>query len=185
MLQPALFVSTPVIDARTVRLFAASGYALSVVTTLAEAKKMMLATQPALLLINAPLADGTGQELALAAAERGIAVVLIVPADHAPNPEGGLAGRGIVVLTKPLSQTTLLNHVRTLGVLHRKIDSLHLENLRLRRQLEEIKLIERAKFRLMSVKGVDEAEAHRMIEKEAMNQRCSRREIAEKILYRD
>ena len=35
MLQPALFVSTPVIDARTVRLFAASGYALSVVTTLA------------------------------------------------------------------------------------------------------------------------------------------------------
>ncbi|MBQ6206986.1 MAG: ANTAR domain-containing protein, partial [Oscillospiraceae bacterium] len=49
-------------------------------------------------------------------------------------------------------------------------------------KIEEIRLVNRAKWRLIERLGMNEADAHRYIEKQAMNQRVSRRKVAESIL---
>jgi two-component system, response regulator PdtaR len=56
------------------------------------------------------------------------------------------------------------------------------ENIELRQKIEDIRIIDRAKFVLISRLNLSEEEAHRAIEKQAMNMRTSRRIIAEDIL---
>ena len=48
--------------------------------------------------------------------------------------------------------------------------------------IEELKLINRAKWLLITCLNMTEEEAHRYIGKRAMQQMCSRREIAESII---
>ena len=61
------------------------------------------------------------------------------------------------------------------------------ENARLNRALGELKLIDRAKCALVRHCGMSEGEAHRYLEKTAMDSRLPRRAVAESILekYRD
>ena len=49
-------------------------------------------------------------------------------------------------------------------------------------KMEEIKLINRAKWALINSLGMTEADAHRYIEKQAMDRCVARREIAENII---
>jgi len=57
------------------------------------------------------------------------------------------------------------------------------ENDRLRQKLEDISLVSRAKCMLIYHKSIDEYEAHRYIEKRAMDERRSKREIAFDVLH--
>lgn len=56
------------------------------------------------------------------------------------------------------------------------------ENQRLQKQIEEIRLVNRAKCVLIQYLSMTEPQAHRYIEKQAMDLRTPRREIAERIL---
>ena len=49
-------------------------------------------------------------------------------------------------------------------------------------KIEEIRLVNKAKWQLIECLRMTEAEAHRYIEKQAMDQRVSKREIAESII---
>ncbi len=48
--------------------------------------------------------------------------------------------------------------------------------------MEEIRLVNRAKWLLIRELGMEEPEAHRYIEKEAMNRSLTKREIAKQII---
>ena len=52
----------------------------------------------------------------------------------------------------------------------------------LEEKIEEIRLVNRAKWLLIERLGMTEAEAHRYIEKQSMDQRIPRRELAENII---
>ena len=67
--------------------------------------------------------------------------------------------------------------------LREKTAALEEENLRLQGKLDEIRLVARAKKTLMQVLGLSEAQAHRAIEKQAMDLRLTRRAVAEHILH--
>jgi len=56
------------------------------------------------------------------------------------------------------------------------------ENGELRRKIEDIRIIDRAKCLLISRLNLSEEEVHRAIEKQAMDMRTSKRAIAENIL---
>lgn len=49
-------------------------------------------------------------------------------------------------------------------------------------QIREIRTVDRAKCLLIQYQQMTEKEAHHYIERRAMDQRCAKREIAEKIL---
>jgi response regulator NasT len=56
------------------------------------------------------------------------------------------------------------------------------ENSQLKYKIEDIRIIDRAKYILISYMNMSEKEAHRFIEKQAMDLRITKRAIAEGIL---
>ena len=62
------------------------------------------------------------------------------------------------------------------------IENLREQNKALKRKMDDIKVIERAKFSLIKYLGLDEKQAHRYIQKQAMDLRVSPRVVADNIL---
>ena len=60
--------------------------------------------------------------------------------------------------------------------------TLQSKNVQLQNKIDDIKLIDRAKCLLIQFLDVTEPEAHRFIEKQAMDKRITKKEIAEAIL---
>jgi response regulator NasT len=56
------------------------------------------------------------------------------------------------------------------------------ENEHLRQKIEDIRIVDRAKWILVSYMQMNEKEAHRYIEKQAMDLRTTKREVAEGLL---
>lgn len=65
---------------------------------------------------------------------------------------------------------------------HERLRAVRSENDRLKSTIGDLKLVDRAKCALIQYLNMTEADAHRFIEKQAMNRRLSRREIALEIL---
>ena len=63
-----------------------------------------------------------------------------------------------------------------------RLTGLQSENRRLQKRIEDIRQVDRAKCLLIECCGMTEPEAHSYIEQQAMNQRRSKRDIAEDII---
>ena len=83
---------------------------------------------------------------------------------------------------KPVGRAMLYQALRLVIATRQRIKGLHKENLKLHSKIDEMRLIDRAKCVLIQYLGMSEASAHRYIEKQAMDMRTTRREIAESIL---
>jgi response regulator NasT len=66
--------------------------------------------------------------------------------------------------------------------MHRRINAIKNENRMLIQKIEDIRIIDRAKCILISHLSLSEPDAHRYIEKQAMDMRQTRRKVAEEIL---
>ena len=62
------------------------------------------------------------------------------------------------------------------------VNPTRMELTKLKKKLDEIRVINRAKLALMTYLGFTEQQAHRYIEKEAMDMRCTKLEISEKVI---
>lgn len=72
--------------------------------------------------------------------------------------------------------------VSLLMAVHNRLASAAPQTEILQQKIKDIRIVDRAKCLLIQSANMTEAEAHRYIEKAAMDQRLSRREAAEKIL---
>jgi response regulator NasT len=63
-----------------------------------------------------------------------------------------------------------------------RLKKMDLKTLSVEEKMEEIRTVNRAKWLLISVLKMDEPEAHRYIEKQAMDRCISKREVAEEII---
>lgn len=134
-------------------------------------------------IINAPLPDEFGHELALHAVEKThTGVLLLVKNGNAEQIGAKLQERGILVLGKPFSGPQFRQAMQIAASCYRRLDILRAENARLADKNAQLRLVDRAKCYLIEHKGYTEADAHRYIEKQAMDTRRSRGEIAMEIL---
>lgn len=152
----------------------------SVVQTASDARKALAETPCPLLLINAPLVGGDEKALALDAAQNTYAAIILLAK---PNdiPEG-LTEYGVMALEKPVSQERLRCVLCCAEALCKRVAFLRRENLLLKRQMQEQRVVSRAKELLISVLSMTEPQAHRFIEKQAMDMRQTRAEIAVRII---
>ena len=89
---------------------------------------------------------------------------------------------GIVTLARPTTRQSLYASVKMLSAVQMKIKKLEKEMRRLKERLQEQQTIDRAKWVLVDQRKMSEPDAHRYIEKSAMD-RCVRKiRIAEEIL---
>ena len=137
-----------------------------------------------LVVVNTPLSDEFGDDLALLAAQETMAgVVLIVKAEMADDISAKVENDGALVVAKPLNRQLFYQALRLAAASRRRMLGLKKENVKLQKKIEEIRLVDRAKCALIQYLNMTEAQAHRYIEKQAMDLRTTRGEIANGILH--
>ena len=127
-------------------------YPVRFVGNIAAARREMVNKTYDLVIINAPLPDDFGTRFAIDVCNQsGTVALLLAKSDVYDEMEAKLTCQGVFTLAKPTS---------------------------VEEKMEEIRLVNRAKWLLIEQLKMTEAEAHRHIEKQAMDRCTTRREIA-------
>jgi len=156
---------------------------ITTVSNAGEARRLLIEQDFDLCIINAPLPDEFGEKLACNIAAKGISeVILIVKADLYEEISAKTEDFGVITISKPIHKTFLWNAIKMAQVFHKKVRAVQNENKKLLQKIEDIRIIDRAKCILISHLSMSEPEAHRYIEKQAMDMRLTRRKVAEQIL---
>ena len=133
--------------------------------------------------VNTPLPDENGVRFAAEITESGPAVVLLlVRAELIGEIDERVSRRGVFTSAKPTSKQTLAEAVRWMRAARERLRHSEKKTLTLEEKMAEIRLVNRAKWVLIRERNMDEAEAHRYIEKQAMDRCVTRREIAGEIV---
>ena len=148
-----------------------------------EARRRLAGQSYDLAVINTPLRDEFGSDLACHIAGTTLAgVVLLVKADYAAQIDAKVQPSGVFVLEKPLSRSMFQYTVRMMDAMEHRLRLLKRENQHLQSKIEEIRLVDRAKLVLMECLKMSEESAHYYIEHQAMNMRCTKTEIAQSVI---
>lgn len=149
----------------------------------AAARRALAENSYDLVLINTPLPDEFGTRLALDACESSSAgVLLLVKAEHCPDIEAQVSVHGVLTLAKPTSAQLFAQTLRLLCITRERLRGMEKKAVTLQEKMEEIRLVNRAKWLLIEELKMTEQEAHRYIEKQAMDRCVTRRAVAEQIL---
>lgn len=128
-----------------------------------------------------PKLTRTGWEREVIERSRVCGTAVIVRKESVPLAEELLAGSGAAALPSDVALPVLLGVLRAEAKAGERLFAVSGEIDRLREKLRTEKLISRAKLVLM-VRGMNEEEAHRFLEKQAMDRRISRAAVAEEVL---
>ncbi len=159
--------------------FTVSGGAVSCT----EARQKMMDSRCAVILINIPLADECGTELASDLAENTTSsVIAVVKNEQEPEFRQSLEPAGIFVLGRPFPHTTFHQALYDAASAYARTQIISQENERLQIKLIDLRIVNRAKYALIQYLGMTEEQAHKYIEQQAMNQRISKRKAAENVL---
>jgi two-component system, response regulator PdtaR len=151
--------------------------------TATKTRQSMLEHDFELCIIDSPLKDEQSQDLAIDISANYICgVIVLVQADQHEEISYKLEDYGIIVLPKPVQEIFLWNAIKLNKAIYNKILLVQNENNKLIKKIEDIRIINRAKCLLISQHSMSEPEAHKFIEKQAMNRRVSRRRVSEGIL---
>ena len=153
------------------------------VSSVAAAKRASAEREYDLILVNSPLPDENGVRFAIdSSASGGTVVLFLVRAELYEDMDEKLGGHGVFVLSKPTSKSTVSTALSWMRSARERLRKSEKKSLTLEEKMEEIRLVNRAKWTLIRTRSMDEAAAHRYIEKQAMDRCVTRREIAEEIL---
>ena len=149
----------------------------------AGARRELLENSYDLVVINTPLPDEFGHELCADAVEKTDAgVIFLAKAAAAEQLLTPLSEEGVLLVTKPFSNTFFLQAIHMAAASNHRLLLLRQENQRMQEKLAQVRLVSRAKCCLIELGRMTEAEAHRYIEKKAMDTRRDRAEVAQEIL---
>jgi AmiR/NasT family two-component response regulator len=109
-------------------------------------------------------------------------VLLITKSEIADEVSAKVENYGVFVLPKPLNRTLFFQTLKLMAAARSRVLGLRDENVQLQKKIEAIRLVDRAKCLLIQHLNLTEPQAHRYIEKQAMDRRISKRAVAEGIL---
>lgn len=147
-----------------------------------EAKRMVMDCAVDIAILNAPMRDEFGTQLALDLARDNAGVVLLVPGESYDQVCYQVEDEGVLTLSKPLTQQTLQSAIRLATALRGKLLRMDQKSRALQEKMADIRTVNRAKWLLIEQLRMTESEAHYYIERQAMDMRLSRREVAENII---
>lgn len=153
------------------------------VSSVAEAKRRLLERKFDIVLINAPLPDDFGMHLAIDVCNSSDAGVLIlVKSELYQDVYTDAVSHGVMTLSKPTTIQTISQTLHILCATRERLRKLEERQVSVEEKIEEIRLVNRAKWQLIECLNMSESEAHRFIDKQAMNSRISKRQAAENII---
>jgi response regulator NasT len=147
------------------------------------ARRSILERYYDIIVINAPLSDETGEDIALEAVEKlSASVLLVTPNDVMDEVISRVSDAGVLVIGKPSPVGRIDKAVRFIMAIQNKIHERDKKLVAMEEKLEEMRIVSRVKCMLIEKKGISEEEAHRYIGKLAMDNGISRAAAARKIL---
>ncbi|MFA6948551.1 MAG: ANTAR domain-containing protein [Eubacteriales bacterium] len=148
-----------------------------------EARRKMISDVYDIVVINAPLSDEFGHELALEVSEEARSVaVLLVKGDIYDQTCYRVEDSGVLTISKPVSHQAMYSALRLASAVSRRLNAAEREKEKLLVKIEELRVVDRAKWVLVEYLKMNEETAHKYIERQAMDMRITRREVAENIL---
>jgi two-component system, response regulator PdtaR len=148
-----------------------------------NAQKQILQEDFDLVIVNAPLRDESGENFSRYLASKGASqVILLVKNECFNSVLSSCEDDGVCVIPKPVEKAVFLSVLSLVKSAQSSIKRIQNENAQLKQKIEDIRIIDRAKCILISIMKMNEQEAHRYIEKQAMDIRSTKRIVAEGIL---
>ncbi len=147
-----------------------------------EAKRTLLSADFDLLIINTPLPDDFGMELALDMSHSTMGILLLVKNDLLNQVALKTEECGIFTVAKPNTKQAVYGAIRLLIAMNHRLRDMEKKTLSMQEKMADIRTINRAKWLLIENLSMSEKEAHYYIEKQAMDLRISKREVAETII---
>ena len=124
-----------------------------------------------------------GAALAVRAAESGAAgVLLLAEADRFAAAAAYGEAHGFMALQSPVDPTLLKQSLGMMANVSQRLHALESRAEKLQKKMDEIRIVDRAKLLLIQRFKMTEKQAHRFIEKNAMDRCVTRRAVAEKII---
>lgn len=148
-----------------------------------EGRRNLIENDYDLIIIDSPLPDEFGDDFSLYAAENfGSGVIQIVDESRLDDINSDIEDAGVFVLPKPISPEFFYQAVKLLVASRRRLQNLEDENQKLRKKIDEMRVVNRAKLVLVQKMQMNEEQAHHYIEKMSMDTRKSRVEVSENII---
>ena len=166
-------------DALTPMLPAAEYYPVRFTANVAAARRELLSRSFDFVIITAPLPDENGTRFAIDAVSKSDTVVLLLlRADNFEEVNERVTSHGVFTLQVPTSSTVIRQGLKWMISARERLRKMETKNLSIEEKMEEIRLVNRAKWILIEQLKMTEAEAHRHIEKQAMDRCTGKRDIA-------
>jgi len=148
-----------------------------------EARRRIAETAFDIVLINAPLPDDFGMRLAIdICTNSGAGVLLMVKSDLFNDIYAKVVSYGVITLSKPTNLQMVAQSLRILCATRERIRQMEAKQATVEEKIEEIRLVNHAKWLLIQCLSMTEPEAHHYIEKQSMDLRIPKREVAENII---
>lgn len=170
-------------SAVTTLLSEADCYPVNFAGSVAAAKRAVAERKYDFIIINAPLSDDLGEDFAAdICADRESVVLLLIKTDIYAEINGAVSSQGVFTLPKPTSAQMLAQALKWMSAARERLRRLEKKNSSMEEKMEEIRLVNRAKWLLIENLSMTEADAHRYIEKQAMDRCVTKRAVAENII---
>ncbi len=147
-----------------------------------EARRLLLSQNADIVIINSPLPDEFGTQLALDLSDSTMGVMLVVKSEHFERIAHLVEDSGVLTVARPNSRQSFYSALKLLTAVSARLAKMERKNRTLQEKMADIRTVNRAKWLLIENLNMSESDAHYYIEKQAMDTRLSRREIAEGII---
>lgn len=148
-----------------------------------EARRAVLENSFDIVVINAPLTDEFGSRFATDVCTNSASgVLLLVKSEQYEDVCDKVIEYGVLVVAKPASVGMISQSMKSLCTMRERMRKMEEKQITVEEKIEEIRIVNHAKWLLIENEHMNESEAQKFIEKQAMDGRISKRKTAEKII---
>lgn len=153
------------------------------VNSIASAKRAILDTSYDFVIINAPLPDDLGMRFAIdLCTEKNAVCMLMVKNELYEKTNYQVTPYGVFTIAKPTSVAAMEQALSWLAAARERLLLMDKKTDSIEEKMKVIRIVNRAKWLLIENLKMTEAEAHKYIEKQAMDNCVSKKSVAEDIL---
>ena len=158
---------------------------VKLVSSISLAKQLLTDRSFDFVIVNSPLPDDTGVRFAIdTSRSREAVVLLLVRSELHEEVYDRVVEHGVFTLPKPTSKPMISTVLGWMSSARERLRESEKKTLSIEEKIGEIRLVNRAKWLLIHHLQMTEPEAHRLIEKQAMNRCVSKRTVAQEIVDR-
>lgn len=156
---------------------------VNTVDSVAAARRAMLERSYDIVIINAPLPDDFGSRLAIdVCSGSGAAALLLVKSEIYNDVYSKVMEYGVFTLSKPTSSQLVGQFLKILCTTRERMRRLEEKQQSVEDKIAEIRVVNHAKWLLIQCLRMTESEAQHYLEKQAMDARISKRQMAENVI---